>query len=641
MSARRNANRIRGPQSALTDFLAANNISAQQIRDDYTRRQAQAQAAAEAEAAANGEPQDEQAALDEAAEAEAAIERSRKKRKAQQDVVAKIKKGKGKGKDQKKKKGKKGSDDEEDEGDSDFDLGKEMYKKKVPLPGQLENCELCEKRFTVTPYSKTGPDGGLLCTKCGKELAKDADAEKKPKKTGPTGRKRRKIESDRLDGKIQMGAKSLQQLCIEKVVHHATDVDDLGDLPQSLMERLGEIFTKERVMKPKQLKLFLRPDVDSITIHDCAYLESDDMKQIFAICPKIQKVALGNACQFKNESMEYMIEKAHDVTWLQLYAANLISEDMWTKYFKTHGRKLEVLKLQWLDAAFEDAQVEALPRYCPNLRRLKLELCRRLTPACLEPIAKLKKLQHLSLGYSTPTSNASIIKLITTIGPNLLTLSLPSFSDIDDTVLEAICISCQKLRKLRINGNDTMTDAGLSALFTNWANPPLRFIDFSATRDVDNSNPDGPDECIGLGPESFISMMMHSGSKLEDLNISSCRHITFDALTTVFNGSTQYPELKQIDVSFVSAVDTLVLAGLFKCAPMLRKVIAFGCFNIEDVVVPAGVVVIGVPRAQDAIEKFGGVGVDVDSAMGAMVDLFKRENGLGGYGEEMDVGVFG
>jgi DNA repair protein RAD7 len=249
-------------QSALTDFLAVHNISAAQIRDSYQQRRAQA----EADAAANEEPQDEQAARDEEAEAEAAIERSRKRRKIQKDAVAKIKKGKGKGKGKKVKK----DDDDDDDSDFDASLGKEMYKKAVPLPGQFENCELCSKRFTVTPYSKTGPDGGLVCTSCGKELAKDARAADTPKKKGPTGRKRRKVESDKLDGKVQMGAKSLAQLCIEKVANHSTDLEDLGDLPDGVTERLSEIFTKKRVMKPRALQLFLRADMERISIHDCA-----------------------------------------------------------------------------------------------------------------------------------------------------------------------------------------------------------------------------------------------------------------------------------------------------------------------------------------------------------------------------------
>jgi DNA repair protein RAD7 len=98
-----------------------------------------------------------------------AAERSKKKRKRDQDeATAKIKKDKEAKKKASKKK-KRGLDDESDFGDV-----MDMYKKAPPLPGQLKHCELCDKRFTVTPYSKAGPDGGLLCTPCGKEMHKEA-----------------------------------------------------------------------------------------------------------------------------------------------------------------------------------------------------------------------------------------------------------------------------------------------------------------------------------------------------------------------------------------------------------------------------------------------------------------------------------
>jgi DNA repair protein RAD7 len=352
-----------------------------------------------------------------------------------------------------------------------------------------------------------------------------------------------------------------------------------------------------------------------------ADLESDDFKQIFSVAPNIKKIVLGNACQFKNETMAYMIEKAHNIVHLHLYAANLISDETWSTFFRERGSTLQALQLTWLDAAFEDAQVSEIAKFCPNLTRLKLKRCRRLTPACFESIAKMKKLEHLSLQLSLPVPNDDLTSLIRKRGAGLQTLSLQTFSDIDDPVLVAIRKHCHKLRKLRINDNDTMTDAALASLFQDWSNPPLRFADFSATRDVDNSNPDGPEDApLGLGAESFPALMNHSGTKLEYLNISSCRHITFDALGTIFDGTKQYPEIREIDLSFVSAVDTVILAGLFKSAPKLQRVVAFGCFGVGDeVVVPRGVVVLGLPRAQDAIERFG-EGVDADVALERMVE---------------------
>jgi DNA repair protein RAD7 len=201
-----------------------------------------------------------------------AAERSRKRKRdhkrEQEETIAKIKKGRvaKKSKGDKKKKKKKGSDDDDD---SDFEDLFDSYKKVKPMPGQLGNCELCAKRFTVTPYSKNGPEGGLLCTPCGKEMAKEAKATEKANK--PVVRKgRRKIESNRLDGLTFRGSKTLQQLCIEKLAKHSEDIDEFGDMPDSLMNRLSEIFSKKRAMTSNTVKLFLQPDMTKLAIHEAA-----------------------------------------------------------------------------------------------------------------------------------------------------------------------------------------------------------------------------------------------------------------------------------------------------------------------------------------------------------------------------------
>ena len=192
----------------MTDFLASHNISAVQIRSDYERRQA----AAAAEVGADDEGNDDGANADEqAARALQEIENEKesKKRKRKSDAaIEKIKKSK---EFQKRKRSLKGEPGEDDDDGLAFD----MYKKSKPLPGQLENCAQCEKRFTVTPYSKEDADGQLLCAKCSKEVEASRQKEAKQKKRVVAGDKRRKIQSDLLDGSASLGSKSLIDLCVK------------------------------------------------------------------------------------------------------------------------------------------------------------------------------------------------------------------------------------------------------------------------------------------------------------------------------------------------------------------------------------------------------------------------------------------
>jgi DNA repair protein RAD7 len=76
---------------------------------------------------------------------------------------------------------------------------------RAPLPGQMENCELCETRFTVTAYSRAGPNGGLLCPKCSKDLDKE-QGDKKKKRPMAKKDNRRQVASRLLDGTYRNGA---------------------------------------------------------------------------------------------------------------------------------------------------------------------------------------------------------------------------------------------------------------------------------------------------------------------------------------------------------------------------------------------------------------------------------------------------
>lgn len=315
------------------------------------------------------------------------------------------------------------------------------------------------------------------------------------------------------------------------------------------------------------------------------------------------------------------MEKAKEVKHIQLYAANLVTNAMWHKFFQQRGRNLQTLKLQWLDASFNDQVVEEMATHCQNLRRLKLKLCRQVGVDALDSITRLTSLEHLSLQIAQTVRSERLVNLVRCVGTKIQTLSLEKFIDADDTVLQAIHHECKALSKLRLSDNDCYTDAGFTALFTEWQNPPLKFVDVNSTRDVDNSNSNGPEQPNGCASEGLKALMAHSGGKLEHLDIASCRHITHAAFAEAFDGRKMYPCLKEINISFCNTVDTVTVAGMFKSCPALKKLVAFGCFNVEDVVVPSGIVLIGVPKAQDAIEQFGNVFPDVERALGGMAGV--------------------
>lgn len=395
-------------------------------------------------------------------------------------------------------------------------------------------------------------------------------------------------------------------------------------------------------MTARTLDLFLRPDFDTIDIYDCGKLETEDYVKMFSVVPQVKSINLRHAGQLRDHVLDYIMERDVPLTHIQLEAPNLITSPKWTEFFESAGHRLQTLKLAWLDNTLLDENVAIIVQCCPNLTRLKFKKCTRLGEESLVALCKLRKLEYLSLQLSQPVTSSALVDLIASVGSKLKTLSLQNFNDADDTVLSTIHTSCRKLTKLRFTDNDVFTDAGFVELFSDWPNPPLSFIDFSSTRSLDYEKPDGPEAPVGLASAGFRALMQHSGEALERLDVSSCRHISREAFEEVFSAATsapiptahgskskktqnsrqqapcsnsirrKYPLLRDVNFSFLTKIDTPIVAGMFRCAPAIRKVTAFGCFNVTDVAVPVGVALIGLPNAQESIVQDGGGVMDLD-----------------------------
>ena len=340
-------------------------------------------------------------------------------------------------------------------------------------------------------------------------------------------------------------------------------------------------------------------------------LETADYIKIFSVMPTLRRLNLRNAGQFKDEVLDYMMERNVPIECLHLEATNLVSNEKWVQYFSQCGDKLQSLKLAWLDNTMDETTFAHIVRSCPNLKQIKIRKCFNLGDQALVALSSLKRLEQLSLQDFKSTSSATLARLILTIGPNLTTLSLGNFVEGEDEVLVAIRSSCVKLKKLLFTGTDCCTDAGFEKLFFEWVNHPLSVIDLSKDRFMDNSQPDGPEKPIGLASNGFKALLNHSGSTLEQLDITSCRHIEYESFLTMFDGIKQYPLLKELALNFLTKIDTTVVAGIFRSCPRLKKLQTFGCFNVTHLSVPKGVAVIGLPNVQDSIVQEGDVDIDI------------------------------
>ncbi|KAJ3528356.1 hypothetical protein NM208_g10235 [Fusarium decemcellulare] len=568
----RPARAVYGPQSALTDFLASHNISAAQIRSDADARRRQA-AADDQDGDGDGDDNENQIGESSTAPVRSTTTQRRgrgrendapgegaKRPKEVQKQIEKIKESKA---FKKRKRRVDNSDDDE--------IARAIFEERAgPLPGQMENCEICDKRFTVTPYSVAGPNGGLLCPPCGREMAKERQGQpkKKPKKqtgVGGVGR-RRAIQSRILDGDV--GTKSLATLCVQTLAKNVDLADSLGDLPDHLIDKIARMFSKRRLLKPETLPLFVQPSTEMVHIYDGAKLGEQDFISIFQVAQQLRHLKIRCGIQFKDEVMDYLLSRDTSLESFYLHGANLLSEEKWHQYFEAKGEGLKGLQVYYTDNHFGDDSITMLEKHCPNLKRLKIENNQKLGEDGVKKIGDLAALEHIGLQLQKIVPTGSYTHFISKIGKKLQTLSLKVVPEVNDELLRAIGQHCRSLTKLRITDSEFITDNGFVTLFTD---------------------------------EGFKALMAHSGQKLRYLNVHACRHISREAFEEVFHKDAHYPELKELEISFCEEVTDFILGSIFRACPNIREVNVFGCMKVKEVRVPRGVILVGVPNAQGMI----------------------------------------
>ncbi|KAH7087924.1 RNI-like protein [Auriculariales sp. MPI-PUGE-AT-0066] len=596
-------NNVRGPTSALTEFLRESGITAPRLVFPRRTSQRSGEPAQQADtsgavptattstANANGDAMD----VDEEEEVEAPARPSRratgkqratgndsedldasegeintpanKKRKLTKAVEARLK---AKAKASARKKGIKVSDSEDDDED-EYNMPSSKPANAPPPPaGSLEECASCEKRFTVTKYTVAArPGPGWLCHECAK--ASGIDPFKKP--TAPRKRKapqeRRKIVNFEEKDKIP----TLSKLAIEVISKNIDDVEVFGEIGHINMENIAKVLARNRSLTPENAQLFYDVQNKQLTFFDATKLEPPALCTLASLNPNLTHLRLDFCGRMKDVVIQHWSQHLRYLTKIDLLGPFLVRSEAWIKFFEVVGPQLHTFRITQ-SPRFDLDCAEALAKHASGtLTDLRLAEVGLLKDDFLPILAGCTNLISVDFSYpgsGTSLSSDAVVDFLAAIGSTLEHLNLSGHEGLDDDLsTRGLQEHCKKLRSLGLAGLPELTDVPTAAFFKAWQgrNPPLERIDMS--------------RCHKLSSAALDALLAHSGRNLVELNINSWRDTDSDTLSRIADS---VPKIERLNVGFCRGVDDFVVKSLLEgvCKAHLRELKVYGCNRLTE-----------------------------------------------------------
>ncbi|KAK9322394.1 hypothetical protein V1517DRAFT_138407 [Lipomyces orientalis] len=536
MSRNAGGSRVRGPNSALTEFLRERGIDANAIRHRYEETiQQQATASSDTVVTVSGSSSTSSSRSHEVETRVSSTSRSRKRTKKKREY----------------------SDDE----------GELLSRMTRPRPGQIDFCAECQCRFTVTAYSKPARDGnGLLCHSCGSKYAQE---EKQQKKTQISSRKRKKSIAAALLDKQEFAVPNLQDLCIKIIAKYIDDVEILGDIGDFNMEKIARILSRNRSLKDNTVKLFLGPSIKRLHFWDCSNLCSDSLELIASYCPLLESLTLSMCGQITDKVIDYYSTNLRNLHSLTVNGGFLVTSGCWVRFFDTIGSQLVRFSVA-NTLRFNRNPLEALVRNCSGtLEELSFSRVGSLQDEDIPLLLQLPKLTALELSYMrSAITDDCMIGLLRLVGSQLVALNLDDSGDLSDKFLvEGVRPHCGRLQNLSLALGDGFTDVGVRDLFKDWElNNGLISANFS--------------RCTNVGDEGIQALIDHSAKTLVILNLNSIYNLTSATFRLLASSDCEF--LSQLDFGFVHCVGDEEIEVLTERCKSLQLIEAYGNIRISE-----------------------------------------------------------
>lgn len=452
-----------------------------------------------------------------------------------------------------------------------FDSDEEEYEKKENTP-------------VLTPRSTT-----------------PAQDQNKSRKILQTRRKKLRKTTDSLSLTAKK-ALTLQDLCINKIsdiiYKWQNDTDSMEtslQIFQKLRETLGGVsldnlnnlanaLSKNRALNDTTLQLFLKTELEELKFYDCSKVSYEGYKTLAIFSPHIKSLSLQMCGQLNNEALLYLVEKLPHLSDLYLDGPFLINEMTWNEFFEKMEGRLKTFHISNTHR-FTNQNLLKLLTCCGGTLE-SLELSRLDSISEYQLLSQYLKNDHfhtLSIEYpyeETDVNDEVIVPILKQISSSLKTLELVGCSELTDATINGLCECLPKthcpLKTLRLEELENITNEPLIRLFKQHSLVSLER--FSLKR------------CIKIGDPVLLELYANVGnSSLESLNLNSLKELTKHSLERL-----KCPKLEYLDLSFVRCVDDALLHNLGEQNANLQVIDVFGDNLVtEELKVRSGLKIVG------------------------------------------------
>ncbi|GAA5944250.1 UV-damaged DNA-binding protein RAD7 [Sporobolomyces koalae] len=495
-------------------------------------------------------------------------------------------------------------------------------------PGAIAVCAECGKKFTVSKYTASNPNGpGMLCGACTTESIEDRAAFPGAGSGQPKGKKPVKKKAQKsVEETLYKPVVTLQQSCLSVIGRYINDVEALGDIGSSNLDRVAKIVCKNRALNSDNLKLFLEIGHRELKLYDCTNIKDSDLATISVFCPSLEQLTLNLCGRLDDDVLEQWSKGFKQLRHLTLYAPYLVTANKWKEFFEKRqqdGLELDTFSLR-MSSRFNEVSLISLVQTNPNLSTLRLSEIGRFSGESLQYLyplqGKLRSLDLSRLGtpQGTVLENEHVIELLKGIGNELDELVLDgNFNLTDQVLIKGVKPYCPHLSKLSLSDLGEIEPYGFQVLFSDSpvvrepSVPPQEQQDeVSAVSTVtstegplnDDTHTD-PEEgnedennahkveepfkrwtspglthlnlhrCTHLTPTALVPLLTHSGSTLEHLSLHSLDELD---TTFLFKLAELCPNLRVLDLSFVRSVDNFVVGNIWNHCTKIKTLFVHG-----------------------------------------------------------------